>query len=175
MLKTHFPTPALMLGSFLYDKNYISQQDILEYWQNKFGPSEILCPRFNPLKKYYAKEMGQEENLERIIFITNNTYPREMSLAAKLEAIEQEKLWSQNSKRKVNIDIGLLCLEHLVLLTTKPFSHRPYLGQGIYQDLSLIFENGAYQKLAWSYPDYVDEEKRDWFLKLRKLYLFNFM
>jgi hypothetical protein len=58
----------------------------------------------------------------------------------------------------VNIDPGLLLPERLVLATTKAGSHRPYLGQGIYADVTLVFHKKTYQPLWWTYPDYSARE-----------------
>jgi hypothetical protein len=46
----------------------------------------------------------------------------------------------------------------MVLGTTKGFSHRIYQGQGIFADLTLIYENGTYRSLPWTYPDYGGRE-----------------
>ncbi|MDX2501944.1 MAG: DUF4416 family protein, partial [Deltaproteobacteria bacterium] len=43
-----------------------------------------------------------------------------------------------------------------VLASGKNFIHRIYIGQKIYADLTLIYQQGAYQTLPWTYPDYAD-------------------
>ena len=45
----------------------------------------------------------------------------------------------------------------MVLATTKGFAHRIYLGSGIFADLTLVYENGTYRGLEWTYPDYGNE------------------
>lgn len=44
-------------------------------------------------------------------------------------------------KRKVNLDPGYLEPSKLVLASTKNFSHRIYLNQGIYGEVTLLFAN----------------------------------
>ena len=56
----------------------------------------------------------------------------------------------------MNIDPGYLLLERFVLATGKNFTHRIYLGGGIYADLTLIYTRGDFQALPWTYPDYAD-------------------
>jgi len=51
-----------------------------------------------------------------------------------------------------------MALEHVVLATTKGYSHRIYLGEGIFADLTLLYENGTYRPLQWTYPDYGGDE-----------------
>jgi hypothetical protein len=58
----------------------------------------------------------------------------------------------------VNIDPGYVALEHVVLATTKGYAHRIFLRSGIYADLTLVFENGSYRGLPWTYPDYQTQE-----------------
>jgi hypothetical protein len=71
----------------------------------------------------------------------------------------------------LNIDPGLLSAERLVLATGKNYSHRIYLGQGIFGDLTLIYERGSFRPLAWTYPDYRQEEAIWMFNKIRERYL----
>jgi len=63
----------------------------------------------------------------------------------------------------VNLDIGFLSLENFILATTKNFSHRVYLGQGIFADLTYQFSKGELRAFDWTYPDYLDGQKRDFF------------
>jgi hypothetical protein len=50
----------------------------------------------------------------------------------------------------------LLSVERLILATGKNYTHRVYLRAGIYADLTLIYQGGAFQALPWTYPDYQD-------------------
>jgi hypothetical protein len=52
----------------------------------------------------------------------------------------------------------LLTLENFVLATGKDRAHRIYLGDGIFGDLTLVFREGTYSPLQWTYPDYADPE-----------------
>ncbi len=73
-------------------------------------------------------------------------------------------------RRTVNIDPGILSLERFVLATGKNFTHRIYLGQGIYADLTLIYHRGAFQTLPWTYPDYADAPLQRFLLAVRAKY-----
>ena len=68
-------------------------------------------------------------------------------------SIENEHL-AEGGKRIVNIDPGYISLEKLVLATGKNFAHRIYLRNGIYADLTLVYKNGDFQPLEWTFPDY---------------------
>lgn len=56
--------------------------------------------------------------------------------------------------RPVNLDPGYVALAKLVLASAKDFSHRVYLGEGIFAEITLQFREGKWQSLAWTFPDY---------------------
>ena len=72
-----------------------------------------------------------------------------------------------NRRRSVNLDPGLLALDKIVLATTKEYSHRIYLGEGIYAELALICRGAGFRPLHWTYPDYRRREALEFFNRLR--------
>ena len=70
--------------------------------------------------------------------------------------------------RPVNLDPGYLTLSKVVLATTKDYSHRLYLGRGIYAEVTLRFHKGAYEPWEWTYRDYRTAEYGAFFLEMRK-------
>lgn len=70
--------------------------------------------------------------------------------------------------RAVNIDPGYLTLSKLVLATTKDYSHRLYLDQGIYAEVTLHYESGTWRPWPWTYPDYADGRYTPFFVELRE-------
>ena len=163
MLKTQAPTAGLLFSGFLFDSFVVSQDEMISIWEDLYGPSFYFIPAFNPFKNYYAAEMGEEKNLRRFFLLSSKTFERDILLPAKLKSLELEFTWSQSGKRKVNIDPGLLTLENFTLATTKNYSHRTYLGQNIFTDLTYQFQHGKFETLPWTYPDYVDDEKIQFF------------
>jgi hypothetical protein len=84
-------------------------------------------------------------------------------------AMEQAR--AVDGRRRVNIDPGYLLPERFVLATAKNFSHRIYIGQGIYADLTLIYRHGEFHPLPWTYPDYADQPLRRFLRTVRHKYL----
>lgn len=162
MLTTSVPTQGLLFGSFLFRNDLHTEEGLTAFWESQFGKSISLVPEQNPLAHYYSKEMG--ENLSRIFFLTSQHFPREFLLTSKLQALEWENKWSIDGKRMVNVDTGFLSLENFLLATTKNYSHRVYLGQNIFADLTYQFHQAEMQSFAWTYPDYLDDQKKDFFL-----------
>ncbi|OPX20432.1 MAG: hypothetical protein BZ151_03750 [Desulfobacca sp. 4484_104] len=58
-----------------------------------------------------------------------------------------------------------------MLATGKNYVHRLYLDQGIYGDLTLVYQQGRFQPLPWTYPDYANPPLLDLLHLVRKKYL----
>jgi len=117
---------------------------------------------------YYDSEMGG--NLSRMFLLFEPLLHRDLLPDIKLKTNAIERLLSANGKRTVNIDPGYIALEHVILATTKGYSHRVYLNKGIYADLTLMFQNGTYRTLEWTYPDYRETETISMMNKWRDIY-----
>jgi hypothetical protein len=141
--------------------------------------SGALCASFGPLDvisawmpfdytTYYEPEMGAP--LFRRMLTFKNLIQQDELPAIKLATNRLEEAYSQNGKRRVNIDPGYLLRERLVLASGKNFSHRIYLGHGIYADLTLTYQHGAFAKLPWTYPDYADQPMLGFLQQVRSKY-----
>ena len=92
----------------------------------------------------------------------------------KVETIQLEQKYFRNKKRRVNIDPGYLLHERFVLATAKNFAHRIYIGQRIYADLTLIYTNGSFHSLPWTYPDYRAKNMLACLNRVRNKYIVDF-
>jgi hypothetical protein len=118
---------------------------------------------------YYDKEMGAQ--LKRR-FVSFEDFIRPESLPdVKLRTNDLELKNESKNRRIVNIDPGYVSHAHLILATGKGFTHRPYLRDGIYADLTLMFRNKEFHPLPWTYPDYADEKTRGIFRRIREKYV----
>ncbi len=75
------------------------------------------------------------------------------------------------SGRGVNIDPGYVNGGQLILGTTKNYSHRIYLRNGIYAELTLLYTRGAFVPQPWTYRDYRTEEALAFFTRVRRVFL----
>jgi hypothetical protein len=163
------PEPAkLLIGLFTGDKALFPK--VAALLASKIGAVDMVSPWFEfNYTDYYAAEMG--ESLFRRILVFNDLIEQDRIVDIKLMTNAVEIEYSKNGKRKVNIDPGYLLRERLVLATGKNFSHRIYLGRGIYADLTLIYQKGAFRKLPWTYPDYTAAEMLGYLDKIRSKYV----
>ena len=118
---------------------------------------------------YYKLEMG--ENLSRTIIAFHRLVRPEILVEAKLtcNALEDETRTPQG--RRVNLDIGYLDHNKLVLASAKEAGQKIYLGKGIWADFVARFSKGAYQPFEWTFFDFRDGRYQTELLKIRSIYL----
>lgn len=104
---------------------------------------------------YYREEMGFPLSRKLVSFETL-IRPDELSGVKLYTNGVEDGFLSPEGKRRVNIDPGVLTLERFVLASCKNFTHRIYIGSGVYADLTLIYsaKTGSFRALEWTYPDY---------------------
>ncbi len=121
-----------------------------------FGPPDLVGPWW-PFQQtdYYASEMGAglERCLASFLHLANPEFlPEWKQVTNRLEGA-----LSLGGRRLVNLDIGYVAKERLVLATGKNFRHRLALARGIYGEVTLVAGRGGFAALPWTYPDYAGE------------------
>jgi len=119
--------------------------------------------------RYYEPEMGGR--LQRRLAAFLCLADPGMLSRWKQYTNQLEDRLSMGGRRWVNIDPGYLARERLVLATGKNYTHRLYLQDGIYGEVTLIFQKGGWQTLPWTYPDYGSEPLRHFLAQARQKYL----
>jgi hypothetical protein len=117
---------------------------------------------------YYDQEMGRPITRRILSFslpLTMDDLPR---IKVATNALENE--YARDGRRRFNLDPGYITQERLVLATGKNFSHRIYLEQGIWADLTLIFHKGDWFDLPWTFPDYAGAEIKAHLTRIREMY-----
>jgi len=168
MSKPQEPKPAkLVIGLFMKDRALF--EPLAVELASEFGSLDMVSP-WMPFDytTYYEQEMGTPL-LRRLLAF--KTLIEQLDLASvKLTTNQLEDQYTRNGRRRVNIDPGYLSYERFVLASGKNFVHRIYIGQKIYADLTLIYQQGAYQKLPWTYPDYADRPITSFLTRARARY-----
>ncbi|MFQ5693587.1 MAG: DUF4416 family protein [Nitrospinota bacterium] len=143
---------------------------VLERLAARFGPVEDASEAVPfTATDYYAQEMGAP--LVRRFYAFGPLAPADALVDAKHFTQRLERDFSQDGRRRFNLDPGLLFAEKVVMATTKNYAHRIYLGGGVYADLAYIFRDGAYRPLPWTYPDLWTPGRIGFFQGLRAAYL----
>jgi hypothetical protein len=73
-------------------------------------------------------------------------------------------------QRPINLDPGYLEQSKIVLASTKNFSHRILISNGIYGEVTLQYKAGEWQSFPWTFPDYKTGRYDPYFSSLRELY-----
>jgi hypothetical protein len=139
--------------------------------ETRFGPvSEAAGPFPWNWTDYYRGDMG-EGLLRWFLLFAVPAEPGDLAAIKtwtnRLEAeVAASGRWG--ARRPVNVDPGLLTARKLVLASTKDFTHRVYLGGGVYAEVTLRWERGAYRPFAWTYRDYRSEECVEFLARCRK-------
>ena len=168
MGQIHKPPAVKLIAGFIFKQEgaYERAKNIL---QRKFGridfESEILAFTYTD---YYKDEFGTDLK-RRFVSFKKLVFPYSLA-QIKIATNKIEQRLAKNSLRVVNIDPGYLTLAKLVLVSTKDYSHRIYLGRGIYAEITLIFKNGTFIPLDWTYLDYKTPEYISIFTQIRKIY-----
>ena len=162
------PNPAkLVIGVIVQDKNLLAA--IMEALTGTFGSHDLISPWFDfNYTDYYESEMGH--HLFRRMLVFKTLIHQEDLAGIKIITNGIESKYLSHGNRQVNLDPGYLLLERFVLATGKNYSHRIYIGKGIYADLTLFYEKGKYQVLPWTYPDYAQPDIQAFLIKVREKY-----
>jgi hypothetical protein len=161
--------PATLFIAILAPENLLDEAEAR--LSRAFGPLDLRSAAFPfTFTDYYQAELGTGL-LRRFVaattLIPQNALPE---IKHRTGAIERELSAAGEGapRRRVNLDPGYLTPAKIVLASTKDCAHRLYLDHGIFGDLHLTYEQGAYQSLPWTYPDYRTQEALSFFTELRR-------
>jgi hypothetical protein len=165
----HKPDHVKLISSlFSPEKEFIDR--VIGQLSDICGPVDWVSPAlFFDRTKYYAREMGWP--LHRRFISFDDLIPPDRLVEIKIETNEVERQYLGDGNRRINIDPGYISAERLILATGKNYVHRVYLSQGIYADLTFVFQRGSFKPLEWTYPDYAALEIIEFFNDVRKRYM----
>jgi hypothetical protein len=167
------PSPVKLFSAILYSEA-LELHPVLEQLTLLLGNVDHRSPDYSfDFTDYYNDQMRPP--LKKFFISFERLFNREEISQQKIKTNEIEKTYSVQEKQKVlrllNIDPGYLTQSKVVLATTKNFSHRIYLRDGIYAEVTLNYENGKFVFNPWTFPDYRAEGALTFFNELRNIYV----
>ena len=149
------PSPVkLLCGMISADRRLFDKA--VEHLTDAFGPVDLASDVLAfDLTHYYDDEMGSPLYKQFVSF--TELTPADSLLRAKLttNAIEADfSAMVKTHPRPINLDPGYIEPSKLVLASMKNFSHRIYLGSGVYAEITLQYRQGRWCKLPWTFPDF---------------------
>ena len=137
-----------------------------------FGPIDYESRPldFGKFTFYYNQEMGEGRIEGRIISFKELIHPAELPLIKRrTNTIEDQ--YREGENRQINLDPGFIHHSQFVLASTKHWGNRLYIGRGVYAEVTLIFVDGTFQPLKYTYPNYASPEYIEELTSIRKRYL----
>ncbi len=169
MWKLKGPKPVkLIVGILAADRQCL--HEAVDAIIGKFGPTDFTSEVW-PFDKtdYYRKQTGPHI-LRHFVSIEKLIDPGKLArIKCKTNKIEQNlaKSLGLPLPRPVNLDPGIIEPSKLILATTKNYSHRIYIGNKMYAEVTLIFDKGQWRPLEHTYPDYRQSCYFDFFDNVR--------
>jgi len=164
------PMEPVKLFFSIFAKETTLLNDTIEILSSAYGQPDFISEEMLfDYTDYYSVEMGHSL-VRRFLSMEELIRPENLP-DIKLATNEIENKTALNLQRQVNIDPGYISKAHLILATGKAYTHRPYLRDGIYADLTLVYQGKKFCPLPWTYPDYADEKQLLMLDKIRSRYL----
>jgi hypothetical protein len=172
MAEPRMPVPVLLIVAAF------SRHETAIAWcrarlQEEFGPVGLASGAlpFNQTR-YYESSMGADLRKQFLAFaqlvdaaelarikLTTNDLERRLAAAG-----------SYPEGRPLNLDPGILSLGKFMLATTKDQAHRIYLRDGVFAEVTLHFQDGAFAPWPWTYADYREPDLLRFILDARGYY-----
>ncbi len=169
MWEVNEPKPVkLIIGILAADEN--SLQAGLESTIGLFGARDLTSQVFGFTQTEYYKEQTGDNILRQFVSFDKLIDPGELSkIKLKTNGIEQKlaKKLALPFPRPVNLDPGMIEPAKLILASTKNFSHRIYIGDNIYAELTLSYCKGEWESYKYTFPDYRETRYHGFFSRVR--------
>lgn len=160
-----FPPAKLLIGVILGPTTDL--REVQEGISTALGSPEVVGQEMPfDYTDYYHAEMGAP--LRRVFVTVAGLWDPARLAHTKVATNRLEQAGRTAPGRRFNLDPGLLSLHSLILASTKPHAHRIPLHSGIYGEVTLVYRNGAYRPLPWTYPDYASAAYHEILIEIRE-------
>jgi len=163
------PDPGLLVISILCADWHSCWPGLLDDLEMKYGRADEISGVF-PFDQtdYYDAELGAPISRRLIAFEILRPLDELADIKRFTNSLELQ--YGEPGKRRFNLDPGFITLQSLVLATGKKFTHRIYLKEGIWADLTLVWQKKQWVDFPWTFPDYAGVDMKTRLTKLRQSY-----
>ena len=158
----------LIIGILATDEDCL--QTAKEALTGEFGKADFVSDVWAFEQTDYYKSQIGEHILRQFVSIEKLIDPGELAkIKHRTNKLEQKLADKAGLElpRPINLDPGIIEPSKLVLATTKNYSHRIYIGQKMYAEVTLIYDKGHWRPFEYTYPDYREQRYFDFFGKVR--------
>ncbi len=164
------PRPVkLIIGILAADEDCLSVAK--EALVSEFGKADLISDVWPFTQTDYYKNETGENILRQFVSVEKLIDPGKLAkIKHQTNKLEQKLVAELNLDlpRPVNLDPGVIEPSKLILATTKNYSHRIYIGEKMYAEVTLVFDKGSWCPLPYTYPDYKQQCYFDFFDKVRR-------
>ena len=167
------PPPSVKLFCGVLSAAGVPWGDVRAALEAAFGPADSESEAFPfSFTEYYREETGPSITRRFLAFRDLADPAALAAMKIRTNALEEEfaARLQPGVPRPINLDPGYLEQAKVVLASTKNFAHRIYLRDGIWAEVTLHFQGGAWQEHPWTFPDFRSPGYRRWFAELREHY-----
>jgi hypothetical protein len=167
------PQPLVLLVVAAFSRHDMAIAWGRERLEQAFGSVGLAsAPFVFNQTSYYQATMGSNLHKQFLAFqrlVTPDSLP---AIKLQTNSLEDELAATQAypEPRPLNLDPGHLSLGKFLLATTKDQAHRVYLRDGIFAEVTLRYEAGAFEPWPWTYADYRQESVRAFLQEARDYY-----
>jgi hypothetical protein len=167
------PQPPVLLVVAAFSRHEAAIAWGRERLERAFGPVGLASNRFAfNQTSYYEATMGPDLKKQCLAFrdlvAPDSLPPIKLHTNALEGELAEQAVYAES--RPLNLDPGHLSLGKFLLATTKDQSHRVYLRDGIFAEVTLRYQDGAYEPWPWTYADYRQECARAFLQEARDYY-----
>ena len=159
---------TFIVGILAIDEDALAQTN--ELIAQQLGPVDSQSDAWPfTSTKYYAKEMS-ETLLRQFVSLAQPTEPPDLvklKLTCNAMELAHARERGRGQRRAINLDPGYITPAKLILASTKDFSHRLYLDQGIFGEVTLQYVHSSWRSFPWSFPDYAEPRYHGFFNQVR--------
>ncbi|MFH1370688.1 MAG: DUF4416 family protein [Planctomycetota bacterium] len=163
------PKPVkLIIGILAADKNALAAA--VKSIAAKFGQIDLKSDVWPFTQTDYYKDQAGPDILRQFVSIEKLIDPGTLAqIKHDTNSLEQQLADSLKlpHPRPVNLDPGFIEPSKLVLASTKNFSHRIYIGNKMFAEVTLMYEKGNWRHFDYTFPDYKQSCYQDFLTKVR--------
>ena len=150
------PPPSLLVVA-AFSRHPAALADAQGRLAERYGPVALVSDDFDfHHTAYYTQTMGA--GLRKRLIVFEPLVDADCLADVKRHAIGLEREVAESNlypeARPINLDPGLVQLGKFLLASTKDQAHRVYLRDGIFAEVTLRFQGGAFEPWPWTYADY---------------------
>jgi len=118
---------------------------------------------------YYTPEMG--DGLYRgVLSFSTLIEPCEIGAYKRLANELEQEMSTHQEMRSINIDVGYMDTDKIVLPSFKRGPFKLYAGDGLWLDMLLTYAKGAFHPTAWAFEDFARNPYQHDLLLIREKY-----